>query len=199
MKKLLFALMLAISGSITMHAQNAAYQQSVAKYKTAKTATANVEMIQQSKAMKKGKTATGFLYMMAPDKVAISVNNGKDQLVMNGNTFTMVIKGKKHVASAKTASQFAAFKAVFQSVLSGGKTDISKIQGVSLAQNGGNVVITMTPAAEKRMMFTSFVLTINKTSNRLVSLSMNSKRGSTEYKFSSFNFGSAVNSKVFIP
>lgn len=187
--------MLTIAG----FAQESVFTQAVSRYKTAKTASATAVMVKHNNAMTKNKSYEGALYMKDPDKVAITANNGKEQLVMNGNTFTMVMGGRKHVASAKTASQFAAFKAVLLSVLSGGKTNISNVQGVKISQQSGNVIVTMTPAAAKRLMFTSFVLEINKHSGALESLTLNSKRGYTQYKFSNFRFGTSVNDKVFNP
>lgn len=199
MKKILFLLLLSLTMTAAAFAQNADFTQAVAKYRTAKTATAKATMVKHNKAMTKNKTYSGSLYMKNPDKVAISCDNGKEQLVMNGSTFTMVVGGKKRVASAKTAAQFAAFKAVLQSVLNGGKTDITKVQGVKVETEGGNVVVTMTPTKEKRMMFTSFVLTINRKTSALEALTLNSKRGYTKYTFAGFSFGSTVGDKVFKP
>lgn len=199
MRKILFLTLLSLVISATAFAQSADFNQAVAKYRTAKTATAKVVMVKHNKAMTKNKTYNGSLYMKDPDKVAIVCDNGKEQLVMNGNTFTMAQAGHKRVASAKTASQFAAFKSVLQSVLNGGKTDITKVSGVKTETEGGDVVVTMTPAAQKRMMFTSFVLTINRKTGALEALQMNSKRGFTKYTFTNFKFGATVNDKVFQP
>lgn len=199
MKKILLFLMLSLFMVAGASAQEAAFTQAVCKYRTQKTAVASAVMTKHTNAMKKDKSCTGSLYMKSPDKVAIVCNGGKEQLVMNGNTFTMVMSGHKHVASAKTAAQFAAFKAVLLGVLDGGKTDISKVQGVKVATNGGHVVVTMTPAQAKRMMFTSFVLTLNRKTGALETLRLNNKRGYTLYTFSDFKFGSAVNDKVFKP
>lgn len=199
MKKYLFLALLSFMSLTTAIAQESVFTQAVAKYRTAKTATAKVEMIKHNKAMTKVTTYSGTLSMKEPDKVAIVCNSGKEQLVMNGSTFTMVQAGRKHVASAKTASQFAAFKAVLLSVLSGGKTDITKVQGVTVATQGSDVVVTMTPAKAKRMMFTSFVLNIDRKSGALVSLTLNSKRGYTKYKFTNFKFGATVADKAFNP
>lgn len=183
----------------TAFAQESVFTSAVTKYRTSKTASAKAVMVKHNKAMTKNKTYNGSLYMKSPDKMAIVCGNDKEQLVMNGNTFTMVQGGHKRVASAKTASQFAAFKSVLQSVLNGGKTDISKVQGVKIETEGGDVVVTMTPTAEKRMMFTSFVLTINRKTGALEALQMNSKRGFTKYTFTNFKFGATVNDKVFQP
>lgn len=199
MRKILFLTLLSLVISATAFAQSADFNQAVTKYRTAKTATAKVVMVKHNKAMTKNKTYNGSLYMKDPDKVAIVCDNGKEQLVMNGNTFTMAQAGHKRVASAKTASQFAAFKSVLQSVLNGGKTDITKVSGVKTETEGGDVVVTMTPAAQKRMMFTSFVLTINRKTGALEALQMNSKRGFTKYTFTNFKFGATVNDKVFQP
>ena len=198
MKKTLFIVLLSML-TIAGFAQESSFTQAVSRYKTAKSASATAVMVKHNKAMTKNKTYNGALYMKDPDKVAITADNGKEQLVMNGNTFTMVQGGHKRVASAKTASQFAAFKAVLQSVLSGGKTNISAVRGVKIAQQGGNVVVTMVPDAAKHLMFTSFVLSLNKKTNALESITLNSKRGYTEYRFTNFRFGGAVNDKVFNP
>lgn len=199
MKKLFPIILLTLAIALPSAAQEAAFNQAVAKYRTAKTATAKAVMTKHNKSMTKNKTYSGSLYMKSPDKVAIVCDNGKEALIMNGTTFTMVMNGSKHVASAKTAVQFAAFKAVLQSVLNGGKTDIAKVQGVDLSTDGGNVVITMTPTKAKRMMFTSFVLVIDRHSGALESLQMNSKHGFTKYTFSGFKFGGSVADSVFKP
>lgn len=199
MKKILFLVLLSLTTAAAAFAQNADFAQAVAKYRTAKTATAKATMVKHNKAMTKNKTYSGSLYMKSPDKVAISCDNGKEQLVMNGSTFTMVMGGHKRVASAKTAAQFAAFKAVLQSVLNGGKTDITKVQGVKVETEGGNVVVTMTPTQQKRMMFTSFVLTIDRKTGALDALTLNSKRGFTRYNFTGFKFGGTVSDNVFKP
>lgn len=199
MKRILFFMLLSLTMVTTAFAQEGSFTKAVAKYRTAKTATAKAIMVKHNKSMTKSKTYQGYLSMKDPDKVAIVCDNGKEQLVMNGNTFTMVMSGHKRVASAKTASQFAAFKTVLLSVLNGGKTDISKVPGVSIANNGGSVVVTMTPAKAKRLMFTSFVLSIDRRSGELEYLTLNSSRGYTKYTFSNFKFGGAVNDKTFQP
>lgn len=188
MKKILFLLLLSLATVSAAFAQDAAFTQAVARYRTAKGATAKATMVKHNKAMTKDKTYTGSLTMKSPDKVSISCDGGKEQLVMDGNTFTMVAGGHKRVASAKTAAQFAAFKAVLLSVLNGGRTDITKVQGVKVETAGVDVVVTMTPAKARRMMFTSFVLTVNRKTGALETLSLNSKRGYTKYTFTGFKF-----------
>lgn len=199
MKKILMIIVMALALVPAIHAQQSAFNQAVVKYRTSKTATAKAVMVKHNKAMTKSKQYRGGLYMKDPDKVAITVNGGKEQLVMNGSTFTMVQGGHKRVASAKTASQFAAFKAVLQSVLAGGNANIGKVQGVAIRQQGGKVVVTMTPQQAKRLMFTNFVLVIDKQTGALESLTLNSKRGYTQYKFTDFKFGGAVADNVFRP
>lgn len=198
-KKILMLLLLSLAMVQVATAQKTAFAQAVTAYATSKTATAKAVMARQAKAMKKAKTFSGTLYMKAPDKVAIVCAGGKEQLVMNGNTFTMVTAGRKRVASAKTAGQFAAFKAVLQSILGGGKVDIAKVQGVRTATEGSAVVVTMTPAKAKRMMFTSFTLTIDRKTGALETLELKGRGGSTKYTFTGFHFGGAVDDKAFKP
>lgn len=188
MKKILFLLLLSLTTATAAFAQSADFTQAVARYRTAKGATAKATMVKHNKALTKDKAYTGSLTMKSPDKVAITCDGGKEQLVMDGSTFTMVTGGHKRVASAKTAAQFAAFKAVLLSVLNGGRTDITKVQGVKVETEGGDVVVTMTPAKAKRMMFTSFVLTVNRKTGAIEALSLNGRRGYTKYTFTGFKF-----------
>lgn len=199
MRKIIFLMLLSLMTTTATLAQEAGFAQAVAPYRTARTATAKAVMTKHNKALTKNATCNGTLYMKSPDKVAIVCDGGKEQLVMNGNTFTMVMAGRKHVASAKTAGQFAAFKAVLLAVLNGGRTDIGKVSGVTVTEKGGNAVVTMTPAKARHMIFTSFVLAINRKSGALEALTLNSKRGFTKYTFSNFKFGGAVTDKVFTP
>lgn len=110
MKKIVLMMLLSMLTVTMGFAQESAFTEAVSRYKSAKTASATAVMVKHNKAMTKNKSYDGALYMKDPNKVAITANNGKEQLVMNGNTFTMVMGGHKHVASAKTASQFAGFQ-----------------------------------------------------------------------------------------
>ena len=63
-----------------------------------------------------------------------------------------------------------------------------------MKKDGKQLIITITPEAadkkqQRRMMFSSFVLTVDAATSQLLSLRMNEKAGNyTEYRFSDFQF-----------
>ena len=62
-----------------------------------------------------------------------------------------------------------------------------------MKKNGTLLVLTITPQpdskkAARRMMFTSFVLTIDTKTSEIRSLRMNERSGYTEYTFSGYKF-----------
>lgn len=169
------------------------FQKAVAKYKNVSTVTANATKTSHKDAIAQDVVTKGKLTMKRPSEVGIVIEGGKDQLLMQGSTFTMMVKGKKHTTSSERNKQFASFQTVFESILSGGAKDISKLGDLTTVKKGQQLVLTITPKAEtkkeaRRMMFSSFVLTIDCKTSELKSLRMNERGGYTEYTFSGFQF-----------
>ena len=194
--------LVAILSANVAWAQQADYKKAVAKFRSYSTATATVKRIDHKAAVKTDKVSTGTAEMKKPDKMCISVNGGKDKLVMNGSTFTMVMRGRKHTTSSKNNAQFTTFQKVLESILSGGSVggDITSLPGVTASRHGQTYTITIVPvtAKGKRMMFSSFEVTINTATSALKTLRMNQKKGNyTEYVFDDFRFGDAVSAKSF--
>lgn len=192
MKRLLLMLTLLCQLTISV-AQQADFQKAVARYKNASNVTATVTKTTHKQAVAKDATDKGTLTMKRPATVSIVMDGGKDQLLMEGSTFTMVVKGKKHVTSSQKNVQFASFQTVFESILSGGQKDISKLGDLTVNKQGSNLVLTITPQADskkaaRRMLFSSFVMTIDTKTSELKSLRMNERAGYTEYTFSGFQF-----------
>lgn len=192
MKKLL-SIVLTICMSLNASAQQSAYKKSVARYKNTAIVTASVVKTVHKNAVAQDKVTNGQLTMKKPSEVSIVMEGAKDQLIMQGSTFTMVMKGKKHVTSSEHNPQFASFKTVFESILSGGMIDVSGLQDLSIVQKGSQVILTITPVAEgkkgaKRMLFSSFVLVIDTKTSALKSLRMNERAGYTEYVFTNHQF-----------
>lgn len=192
MKRVLLILTLLCQLAISV-AQQADFQKAVARYKDAANVTASVTKITHKKAVAKDVISKGTLTMKRPATVSIVIDGGKDQLLMEGSNFTMVVKGKKHKTSSQKNVQFTSFQTVFESILSGGQKDISKLGDLTVSKQGGNLVLTITPqAADKksarRMLFSSFVLTIDTKTSELKSLRMNERAGYTDYTFSGFQF-----------
>ena len=192
MKRVLLILTLLCQLAISV-AQQADFQKAVARYKDAANVTASVTKTTHKKAVAKDVISKGTLTMKRPATVSIVIDGGKDQLLMEGSNFTMVVKGKKHKTSSQKNVQFTSFQTVFESILSGGQKDISKLSDLTVSKQGGNLVLTITPqAADKksarRMLFSSFVLTIDTKTSELKSLRMNERAGYTDYAFSGFQF-----------
>lgn len=174
-------------------AQATDFQRAVSHFK-GHSATAAVVRTTHKAALAKDATAQGTLVMRQPSTVEIAIDGGNDALLMQGSTFTMTVKGKKHTTTSQKNPQFATFQKVFESILAGGTPDVGTLKEVTVKKDGKQLVITITPeAADKkqlrRMMFTSFVLTVDAATSQLRSLRMNEKAGNyTEYTFSQFQF-----------
>lgn len=192
MKRLFLLIALLCQLTISV-AQQADFQKAVAKYKTAKTVTAKATKTSHKNAVADDAVSKGTLLMKAPAEVSITMEGGKDQLLMQGSTFTMTVKGKKHTTSSEKNTQFRSFQTVFESILSGGAKDISKLGDLTTSKHGNTLQLTITPQADskkaaRRMMFSSFVLTIDTKTSELKSLRMNERGGYTEYRFSGYQF-----------
>lgn len=174
-------------------AQQADLKQAVARYQKATCVTAQTLKTTHKNAVAKDQTTRGTLTMRQPSEVVISMEGGKDQLKMQGNVFTMVVRGKSHTTNSQTNAQFRSFQTVFEYILQGGKGDLSKLEDFSIQRQGGTLVLTITPKAankkaQHRMLFSSFVLTIDAKTSELKSLRMNERSGYTEYTFSDYQF-----------
>ena len=193
MKRLfLFLTILFVQISVAM-AQGSDFQRAVSHFK-GHGATAAATRITHKAALANDATAQGTLTMRQPATVEISIDGGKDALLMEGSTFTMTVRGKKHTTTSQQNLQFATFQKVFEGILAGGAQDIAALKEVSVKKDGKKLVVTITPEAadkkqQRRMMFSSFVLTIDAATSQLLSLRMNEKADNyTEYTFSNFQF-----------
>lgn len=193
MKRLLIGLSFIILHLSFCLAQNADLQKAVAKYKKATTVTATATKTTHKDALAKDAVSKGTLTMKKPADVSISIDGGKDQLIMHGSEFTMVVKGKSHKTSSQKNPQFATFQAVFEYFLNGGEGSLASYKDLAFSKQGNNIVITITPQADskkaqRRMIFSSFVMTIDKNTSELKSLRMNERGGYTEYTFTGHKF-----------
>ena len=118
---------------------------------------------------------TGTLTVRKPDYICISTDGGREQLVMDGTQFTMTTAGKKHVTNSRKNPQFATFQKVLTAVING--QQIPKCEDMTVASGNGLQTITITPAAKKRQLFTSFVLVIDAKTSAFRQLRMNERAG----------------------
>lgn len=193
MKRLLLSLLLINCYLLCSFAQSADLQKAVARYKKAAVVTAAATKTSHKDAIAKDVVTKGTLTMKKPADVGITIDGGKDQLLMHGSEFTMVVKGKSHKTSSDRNPQFATFQAVFEYILKGDDGDLSKYSDLAITRQGNNIVLTITPQADtkkaqRRMIFSSFVLTIDSRTSEIKSLRMNERSGYTEYTFTSYKW-----------
>lgn len=142
----------------------------------------SVTKVSHSKAVKTDVVATGDVTIRKPEYICISTDGGKDQLIMDGTKFTMTQKGRKHVTDSKSNPQFATFHAVLKAVIN--RQAIPTGNDITTTTKGSEQTITITPSAQKRQMFTSFVLVIDSKTSAMKRLRMNGRNESyTEYTF----------------
>ena len=192
MKKVILLFAMLCQMAVVM-AQQSDFQKAVARYKNYSVVTATVTKTDVKKAVAKSDVSEGTLVMKRPSEVSITTGGGSDQLLMQGSKFTMTVKGKKHTTNSETNAQFRTFQTVFESILAGGNKDISQLGDLSVNRRGATLLLTITPQAEskkaaRRMLFTSFQLTIDTKTSELRSLRMNGKAGYQEYLFTNFQF-----------
>ena len=118
---------------------------------------------------------TGTLTIRKPDYICISTDGGRDQLLMEGTKFTMTMGGKKHVTDSRRNAQFATFQKVLTAVING--QPVTKGEDMTIVTKNGLQTITITPAAKKRQMFTSFVLVVDAKTSDFRQLRMNERGG----------------------
>ena len=144
---------------------------------------------------KKATTTTGTLYAKKSSKVAIIT--GKDALIMNGTAFTMKKGPLKAKTDATKDMQYRTFHDVLVNILLEGNADISKYSDTKITKANGNTVYTIKPSAgNKKLMFTSFVITAS--GKELKSIRLDRSNGPyTEYVFSDYKTGVTIDDKVF--
>ena len=179
--------------ALPLSAQNTDLQKAVARYKKATVITATATKTSHKDAIAKDVTAKGTLTMKKPAEVGITIDGGKDQLIMHGSEFTMVVKGKSHKTSSQKNPQFATFQAVFEYILKGGEGSFASLSDLTVTRQGSHIVLTITPQSDskkerRRMLFSSFVLTIDKNTSEIKTLRMNERGGYTEYTFTGYQF-----------
>jgi hypothetical protein len=142
----------------------------------------SVTKVSHSKAVKTDVVTTGNVTIRKPDYICISTDGGKDQLIMDGTTFTMIMKGKKHVTDSKTNALFADFHNVLKTVINRQPVPVS--DGIKVTATGSEQTVTIIPSGKKRQMFTSFMLTIDVKTMAMKRLRMNGRSDNyTEYTF----------------
>ena len=135
----------------------------------------NVTRTRHQAALTTDAVSTGTLTIRKPDYICISTDEGRNQLLMDGTQFTMVMDGKKHVTDSKRNTQFVTFQKVLNAVING--QPIPTGEDMTIVTKNGQQTVTITPTGKKRKMFTSFVLVVDTKTSALRQLRMNERAG----------------------
>lgn len=136
----------------------------------------SVTRTQHRAALTQDVVTTGSMTIRKPDYICISTDADKEQLVMDGTKFTMVMGGRKHVTDSRKNPQFATFHEVLKAVIN--NQPVPQNDELKVTTRGQLREITITPAAKKkRQLFTSFVLTIDSRTSAIRQIRMNERGG----------------------
>lgn len=205
MKRLFTLFISATFACVTLFAQESDIRKVAVHYKNMKTMTATATRTKHNAAVADDAVVKGEFYFKNPDKMCMIFNDGKDMLLMDGSVFTMVNNGKKSIAKGETARQFESLQVVFKHLMSGKESDntINELADVEITKQNHMCVVTVTPVvsdakAKRRLMFTSFVLTIDTQSSEFKSLRMNEKgQNYTQYDLSGYVLDGVISDSVF--
>lgn len=180
-------------------------QKAMERFKDMNTLTADVVQTKHNSMVAKDLTTKGNFYFKKPSKMCMTFNQGKDMMLMNGDEFTIVKDGTRNTAKGGSNEQLQSLATIMKNFSAGEESDVdlSEIADVDVAKKNNQVIMTITPIitdakAKRRMMFTSFVVTIDQKAGELKSLRMNEKgQNYTQYDFSNFKLNAPVDDKVF--
>ena len=178
-------------------------KQAMEGYKNLTAMTAKVKKTVHNEMVTKDVVTIGTFYFKKPAKMLISTNGGKDKLMTDGETFTLVQDGKASTASGKGNSALTPLVTAIKGITSGQDTDLSDVADVDMERDGDKMIMTIAPivkkaADRKKMLYQSFVLTIDTKAGELRSVRLNGKGKNWDlYEFSDFNMKAKVDDSVF--
>lgn len=175
------------------------------RYKNMTTLEADVQVTKHNTMLTKDMVSAGKFYFKKPSKMCLSVTDGSEMMLMNGDSFTIVKNGQKQTMNGKGNSQLESFKTLMQNFTAGqeSEVDLSDVADVDMETKGNIVTLTVTPIVsdpkqKRKMMFTSFVIVIDQKASELKSVTMNEKGGNyTKYDFSNFKMNGNISDSVF--
>jgi len=179
-------------------------KQAMEGYQKINSMTASVKKTVHNTMLTKDQVTTGTFYFKKPAKLCISTNGGKDKLVTDGETFTIVQDGKATSASGGGNSSLTPLVNAIKGITSGNQdTDLSDVADVDMERDATSMTMTITPitrnAAERRkLVYQSFVIVIDTKAGELRSVRLNGKSGNYElYELSNYKMDAAVADSVF--
>jgi len=138
--------------------------------------TAKVTRTNHKTAVKKDAVDKGT-FSYKPGGTMSIVFSETDKLMMEGTKYTIVRGKRSSVAKGETAALFGVMQAVVDDILSGGNGMVKDAasKGVSVTQNGNDITIAPAGKTKKKLLFSSFVLRVDKKKHQVLSIRMNGK------------------------
>ena len=190
--------------SFSLYAQEDVMKQAMEGYKNLTTLSAKVTKTVHNEMVTKDVVTKGDFYFKKPAKMVITTNQGKDKLLTDGESFTIVNNGKANTANAKGNSALTPLVNAIKGMTSGSTdTDLSDVADVDMERQGNLMIMTIVPitksAADKRkLMFQSFVITVDSKAGELKSIRLNEKgKNYQQYDFSDFKHDVKIDDAVF--
>lgn len=179
-------------------------KQAMEGYQKINSMTASVKKTVHNTMVTKDQVTTGTFYFKKPAKMCISTNGGKDKLVTNGESFTIVQDGKASTANGGSSSALTPLINAIKNITNGNEdTDLSDVADIDMERDDKSMTMTITPitrnAAERRkLLYQSFVIVIDTKAGELRSVRLNGKSGNFDiYEFSNYKMDAPVNDSVF--
>lgn len=172
-----------------------------AKAQNINTVSAKVIKTEHNALLTKDTSTDGYFYYKYPNKMCIRLNNKKDMLLMDGNTYTLMEDGEKSIAKGKIMELFNVLQNVLRDIICNNPiADVTLCEAAQIDKNGNTITITpkINTKNRRRIIFTSFVIEFDK--NSLKSIRMN-KTGEnyTQYDMYDYTINCNINDNVFIP
>lgn len=203
MKHIIITLLLLVL-TLPAFAQADVMQQAMEGYKNLTTLTAKVRKTVHNEMVAKDQVTTGTFYFQKPAQLCITTNGGKDRLLTDGETFTIVQDGKASTASGKGNSSLTPLVNAIKGITSGQQDiDLSDVADVDMERDGDLLIMTIAPivkgaAERKKMLYQSFVITIDQKAGELRSIRLNGKgKNYDQYEFSGFQHDVKIDPAVF--
>ena len=200
----ILTLTLCASFSTSAFAQEDVMKQAMEGYKNLTTLSAKVTKTVHNEMVTKDVVTKGDFYFKKPAKMVVTTNQGKDKLLTDGENFTIVNNGKASTANGKGNSALTPLVNAIKGMTSGDSdTDLSDVADVDMERNGNLMIMTIVPitksAADKRkLMFQSFVITVDTKVGELKSIRLNEKgKNYQQYDFSDFKHDVKIDDAVF--
>lgn len=208
MKRLFITLGTLFIVCMGVSAQKADIREAARRYENMNTLITTVTQTRHSTIVAEDAVTKGHFYFRKPDCMCMIFKETDEQFYAVNNLYVMVKDGKSRTAKGKGKGNnpFETLKLVFRDLLSDkGDPELSRIAKVDLEKRGNICTVNIVPVveeakAQRRMMFTSCIATIDLKAAELRSVRINEKDGNyTQYDFSNYMPDAEISYDIFSP